>query len=129
MDEARKKPPALSSPPGTLSTHMPSNPDWQPPGPILVDCCLSCLACLSHGFMMEIMGRFQASLGEVKGHANCESELSVAPPLALLTTIRQFCCFLLQMHLFFLSFSPQKSGLVSLPAVSQSPLSGILLLG
>ena len=33
------------------------------------------------------------------------------------------------MRLFFLSFSPQKSGLVTLPAVSQSSLSGILLLG
>ena len=37
--------------------------------------------------------------------------------------------FLLQMRLFFLSFSPQKSGLVSPLAVSQSSLSGILLLG
>ena len=110
MDEARKKPSALSTPPGTLSTHVPSNHDWQPPGPILAGCWLSCLACLSHGFMMEIMGRFQASLGEEKGHANRESELSVAPPLALLPTIRRFCCFLLQMRLFFLSFHRRSLG-------------------
>ena len=91
MDEAGKKPSALSPPPGMLSIHVPSLPDWQPPGPILAGCWLSYLACLSHGFTMEIMGHFRASLGEERGHPNSERELSMAPLLALLTTIRQAC--------------------------------------
>ena len=93
MDEAGKKPFALSAPLSTLGPCMPSHPGWQPPGPILAVCWLSYIACLSHGFTMEIIGCFHASLGRERGCPHGESELSMALPSALLSMIRQVCEF------------------------------------